>query len=115
MITLFTLIGLVSIILLVPAWFISKRKNQENTLFLFLAIPSFILWFLLTWLGFGAQSLANLSELFFIMAASTVAAYIKVLVIDKIFKQYLRNTYLLIFFLMVFTFFLRLFMPLLPE
>ena len=115
MIVLFIFIGLVSIVLLIPAWLIAKRNNQENNLLVFAAIPSLLLWFLLVWLGFGAQSLTNLVEIFIILVAVIIATYIKVLVIDKIFQQYLRNTYLMIFILMTFTFSLRLFMPLLPE
>ena len=115
MIVLFIFIGLVSIVLLIPAWLISKRKNQENNLIIFTVIPSLLVWFLLTWLGFGAQSLSNLIEIFIILVAAIIATYIKILVIDKMSEQYLRNTYVLIFLLMVLTFFLRWFMPLLPE
>ncbi len=68
-------------------------------------IPS-LLWFVLATLGFGAQSLSNLIELFAIFILSVICTFIPESLIK--FKH-------LIITLLVITFFVRLFTPIIPE
>ena len=70
---------------------------------------------LLTALGFGAQSLANLVETPVVALVSVVAAYVKFFIFDK---SSALNTYGKIFAVaavMLATIVLRTFMPVLPE
>ncbi|QLB12701.1 hypothetical protein EV697_101388 [Bisgaardia hudsonensis] len=70
-----------------------------------LFLPS-IFWIILTALGFGAQSLANLIELFVLLVLSLICVFIPENIIE--FKYLLA-------LLLIIAFVSRLLMPIIPE
>jgi cytochrome bd-type quinol oxidase subunit 2 len=97
------------------AYSVSRRTGPESRLLVVAPVPAVIVWVTATALGFGAQSLANIVEVFAIFALGIVLAYVKVFVVDKAYHKPLTSTYLLIGLLVVVAIILRATMPNLPE
>ena len=114
MIMLVIVVVVIAAIALLPAWLRSRGKGDSIWL-LFVGVPSYVAWFVVTMLGFGPQSLSNLIELLILGTLSIVAGYIKVFLVDPYYAESSRNTYLVIVFLVLAAILLRKFMPLLPE
>lgn len=113
-VTFLSMIG-ISGALRIPAWRFSKRKGSQTKWLLFLSTPALLLWIVLTAAGLGAQSLANIIEVFPIAGLGVVAAYLRVFLLDGITGKPKENTRSLILALMALALVLRLFMPTLPE
>jgi hypothetical protein len=82
---------------------------------LFLAVPALAVWLGLTAVGYGAQSLSNIIEVFWLVGASILFCYVKVFLIDLFVHRPHATTYVLIALLLVGAVLLRTFMPVLPE
>jgi hypothetical protein len=98
-----------------PAYLVSRRKGDESKWFLVSSLPAIALWILLTGTGYGAQSLSNLVEIFWILLATIVLAYLKVFIVDRKLHKPKQATYTLMALLTIVSFLLRTFMPVLPE
>jgi len=97
------------------AFSVSRRRGPESRLLVVAPIPAVVVWVAITAMGFGAQSLANIVEVFAIFALGIVLAYVKVLAVDKAYKKPLTSTYSLIGLLVIVAIILRATMPNLPE
>ena len=107
---------LIPMLMILPAFFLSQRKPQEESLLLpFVHMPAIILWFLLTVFGIGAQSLANIVELIYLGIAAVTLAYIKVFIIDRRTSQHALTTYGTVAVLLGSVILLRALMPSIPE
>jgi len=73
------------------------------------------MWVSLTGLGYGAQSLSNIIEVFWIVAASIVLCYLKVFLLDGKIEKPAKTTYCMMGVLTLGAILLRAFMPVLPE
>ena len=105
------------LLFILPAFFVSRRKKEkESLLLLFVHVPAVVVWFcLLSW-GFGrGASLGNLIEVFFPGIAGIVVAYVKVFWVDRERPDHVRTTINSAILLIVGVVALRLFMPGLPE
>ena len=99
----------------VPAYLLSKRRQEESLWLLFNFIPAAGVWVGLTRIGYGAQSLSNLIEIIIIGIASVVLPYMKIFLVDPKYGVPKKNTYILIAALVIASVLFRTFMPLLPE
>ena len=82
---------------------------------MFLAVPGVVVWFGLTILGFGAQSLSNIVEVIWLVGAGIVLSYLKLLVQGRLAISQRGLTHGLLLVLAVAAIMLRVFMPVLPE
>lgn len=112
---LFPVLLLVAGLLCSPAFVVSRRRSSESWWLLFLAVPALAVWLGLTAVGYGAQSLSNIIEVFWLVVASILFCYVKVLVIDRLVHRPHATTYVLMALLVVGAVLLRTFMPVLPE
>jgi hypothetical protein len=115
MILLFPVLLLITSVLSLPAFWLSKRKGSESWWLLFLSGPALAVWMGLTFFGYGAQSLANIIEVFWLAAAGVLICYLKVLMVDRFFQSQRKTTFGLILLLVIGAVLLRTFMPVLPE
>lgn len=112
----FLLTLLLPLPLTLPAFFLSRRKKEkESWLLPFVHIPAIMFWFILMTLGYGAQSLANLGEVFYLAIATVVLAYLKIFVADRFTARHILTTYGTVAVLAGSAFLLRALMPHLPE
>ncbi len=102
-------------VLCLPGWRLSCRRGSESVWLLFCATPAMLVWFWLSSIGVGAQSLANLVEFPLLAVAGVVSCYVKVFVVDKWVETPRYSTYGLVALLVAAAVLLRLFMPSLPE
>ncbi len=72
-------------------------------------------WLLLMWLGFGAQSLANLVEAPIIAGVAVCAAYLRLFVFVKSPTLNPYGTFIAVAAVILVTIAIRAFMPVLPE
>ncbi len=116
MIELLFLTLLLPLLLILPAFFLSRRKKEKESLLLpFVHIPAITLWVLLLTLGYGAQSLANFIEVIYLAMAAVVFPYLKVFIVDRFTARHILTTYGTVAVLAVGAFVLRALMPWLPE
>nr|BAM62440.1 putative uncharacterized protein 1 [uncultured microorganism] len=115
MIVLFPVLLLMVGLLCTPAYIVSRRRADESKWFLVAALPAIVLWISLTAFGYGAQSLSNIIEIFWILAAAIVLCYSKVFIVDRKIRKPKKATYSMIALLALGAFLLRTFMPVLPE
>ena len=101
--------------LCMPAYLVSRKKGNESKWFLVSALPAIALWIGLTATGYGAQSLANIIEVFWVLLATIVMSYLKVFLIDPKLHRPKQTTYIMMGVLIIVVFLLRTFMPSLPE
>ncbi len=101
--------------LCMPAYLASRKKENESKWFLVSALPAIALWIGLTATGYGAQSLANIIEIFLVLSATIIMSYLKVFLIDPKLHRAKQTTYIMMGVLIVVVFLLRAFMPSLPE
>jgi hypothetical protein len=113
MIVLFAVLIIISAALIAPGWVIARRKNPQGPAILLLALPGILLWTVLTAAGVGAQSLANIVEIFGITTVSVVTAYIKLFLLDR--REMKHGGIIALLIVLGVTLLLRLFMPLIPE
>ncbi|NLD37090.1 MAG: hypothetical protein GX654_09490 [Desulfatiglans sp.] len=112
---LFPALILIVAILCAPAYLVSRRKGDESKWFLIASLPAIVLWIGLTGIGYGAQSLSNIIEIFWILLATVVVSYLKVFLIDRKTQKPRQATYIMMALLAIGAFLLRAFMPVLPE
>lgn len=98
-----------------PAFRLSERHGPESRWLMFLAVPAIAVWLALTMLGLGAQSLANIIEVLWLLAGGVVLSYIKLWIQPRVAMGQRRLTHALLFFLILAAGLLRAFMPVLPE
>ena len=72
-------------------------------------------WLLLTVLDVGAQSLANIIEVYAVAGIAVLAVYLKFFVFDRFYGVPGRSAVLVVAIVGVVALGLRLFMPVLPE
>jgi predicted branched-subunit amino acid permease len=99
----------------VPAYVASRRRGDESRWLLFASLPSIVVWVSLTGIGYGAQSLSNIIEVFWLIAASIVLCYLKVFLLDRKIRKPAKTTYYMMGALTLAAILLRTFMPVLPE
>lgn len=115
MIVMFGALSLLGAALIVPGWLWAKKRTPQTLSLFLLPVAGIGLWVLLTASGVGAQSLSNLSEVFGVVAAAVVAAYLKFLVFDRRFENKPLGVVVAFVIVAVVTIAFRLFMPQLPE
>ncbi|MBN2383865.1 hypothetical protein JXQ70_13400 [bacterium] len=115
MIAMILVLVLIVGLLCAPAYLASQRKGGESRWFLVSALPAIAIWIGMTVLGYGAQSLANIIEVFWIVLATIALSYLKVFLVDRSIHKPRQTTYALIVFLIIAVVLLRTFMPSLPE
>jgi hypothetical protein len=108
------LVGLPALLIL-PAWLYGRSHLGASFALPFVAVPAHAIWSLLVYLGIGAQSLANILELYVLAGLSVVLAYLQVFVVDPRSRQPKRTTLYLTGVLVAVAFILRALMPNLPE
>lgn len=107
---------LVPLVLILPAFVWSRKKPEKESLLLpFVHMPAIALWWLLVSVGFGAQSLSNIVELLYLGIAAVVLPYLKVFLLDRFTARHTLTTYGTVALLAGSAFFLRAWMPVLPE
>jgi len=111
----FPVLILIVVALTIPAWSYARRRDRGSHWLLILWLPAVILWIVLSGLGVGAQSLSNLIEVFWLMAAGIVLSYLKVFIVDRHIASRQGITPALMAALALAALLLRLFMPILPE
>jgi len=112
---LFPALLLIVGILCTPAYLVSRRKGDESKWFLIASLPAIALWIGLTGIGYGAQSLSNIIEIFWILLANVVLSYLKVFFVDRKAQKPRQATYTMMALLAIGALLLRTFMPVLPE
>jgi hypothetical protein len=112
---LFPVLVVVAGLLCLPAYLYSRRRNAESRWLPLAPLPAVLVWLLLTAAGYGAQSLSNLVEVLWLMAAAVALVYGKVLWLDRRVGFRVANTYVLMALLVLAAVLLRSFMPVLPE
>lgn len=115
MIGLFLMLTIIAGILILPGWYWANKDQPQDVWICFLPAAGLALWMLLTALGFGAQSLANLVEAPMIVGISVVVAYLKFFVFDKGAALNSYGKLFAIVAVILATVVLRAFMPVLPE
>lgn len=115
MIGLFLMLTIIAGILILPGWYWANKGQPQDVWICFLPAAGLALWMLLTALGFGAQSLANLVETPMIAGIAVVVAYLKFLVFDKGSALNSYGKLFAIVTVILATVLLRTFMPVLPE
>ena len=115
MIALFLLLAIIAGVLILPGWYWANKGQPQDFWTCCLPAAGLVLWMLLTGLGFGAQSLANLVETPLIAGIAVVVAYLKFFVFDK--RSALRSygKSFAIAAVILATVVLRTFVPVLPE
>ena len=115
MFALFAMVSIVAALLIVPGWLMARKWHPQSLWLLALPLAGNAFWLLLTILHIGAQSLANVIEVFAVAAAAIAASYLKFLVFDRRAGMGSLGAILLVVIVAVITLGLRLFMPALPE
>jgi hypothetical protein len=115
MIILIGILSILGIVFILPGWLVANKRSRQSILLFTLPITGIIVWLFLYEFYFSQGSLANLSELFYIVLISIMAAYFKFFIFDRVFIN--KSFGLIIVFLIVIivTFAFRIFMPVLPE
>jgi len=98
-----------------PAWHRARSHGKATPLVLFLALPALIVWFVLSINGFGAQSLSNLIEVSFLLAAGVALAYLHLVLASRSDASPRAIALWMMAGLVVAAVLLRRFMPVLPE
>jgi hypothetical protein len=109
-----TIFGL-PVVLTLPAFLHGRRHEGASWALFGLAVPAFVVWGLLIHAGVGAQSLANVVELYLIGAVAGAVACLQVFVIDPRLRRPGLTTGLLAVALAGTCVVMRLAMPNLPE
>lgn len=112
---MFPLLLLIAGLLTIPAYLYSRRRHPESRWLPVAAVPAVAAWLLLAGSGYGAQSLSNLIEVLWLLVASVILAYAKVLAVDRVIGFRAGGTYILMGMLLIAALLLRSFMPVLPE
>jgi hypothetical protein len=112
---LFALVIVVAGLLILPGWLWARRRSSQSGWLLLLPLPGVAVWVALTAVGIGAQSLANVIEIFAVAGAAVIAAYLKFLVLDRRFQGPYVSGLAALVGVVVVTMALRLLMPSLPE
>ena len=115
MILLFPTLLALSALLCWPAFAHSRKTGPESWWLLLLSGPAVVVWVVLTGSGYGAQSLANLVEIIWLVCAGVLLCYVKVFIVDRLVSRSLITTYVLAVILVAGATLLRIFMPVLPE
>lgn len=102
-------------LLCAPAYIVSRNNGDESIWLLFVSLPALLIWMSLTSFGYGAQSLSNIVEIFWILVVSVLICYMKVFIIDRKLDKPKKTTYYLMALLALAAFLSRTFMPVLPE
>ena len=115
MIAFFGIVSLVGAGLILPGWILARRQAPQGLWLFALPLGGTMFWLLLTVLDVGAQSLANIIEVYAVAGIAVLAAYLKFFVFDRFSSVPGRSVVLAVAIVAVVTLGLRLFMPGLPE
>jgi hypothetical protein len=115
MIALLVVAILLATLLILPGWIWFSRTRPQNFSLLALPFCGMALWTALTEFGIGAQSLANLVELFWIAAAAVIVSYFKLFVLDRSPALHGKGDAIAFLLVCVVATGLRLLVPALPE
>lgn len=115
MLIFFAAITFFATLLMVPGWLLARKWHSQSLWFLGMPLVGITLWVLLSILGIGAQSLANLVEVFVVAISAVMAAYLKFLVFDRQASMSALGVRIALAIVVIVTLSLRLCMPLLPE
>ena len=115
MIGLFGVLCLVGVVLILPGWLWRGRRNLHDASLLFLPVVGLGVWFLLTSLRIGAQSLSNLSETVGVVAGAVIISYMKLFLFDRIVKTEKRSMFIAFALVVAVALAFRLLTPQFPE
>ncbi len=104
-----------TIVLSFPAWQLARRRGNDTPLMLGLALPAVMIWIMLTINGYGAQSLSNVVEVFYLFAAGVGLAYAHLFLVGRTWARVRPTALWMMLGLIAAAVLLRTFMPLLPE
>ena len=108
----FPIVAIFGVLSCLPAWFVSRRRQQAGTGSLFIILPGLAGWLLLVSAGVGTSDPANLiMELFDLTLGSVVLYYLKVFMLDRYSRHARRNTLYVIFVTLAAATLLRFSMP----
>jgi len=82
-IALLLLLATIAGLLIWPGWRWANKREPQSYWICFLPAGGLCLWVLLTAIGFGAQSMANVVETFVVALLSVVVAYLNFFVGDR--------------------------------
>ena len=115
MFAFFAMVSLVAALLILPGWLLARKWHPQSLWFFGLPLVGNALWLLPTILHIGAQSLANVIEVFAVTAVAIVASYLKFFAFDRRAGTGSLGTTVAVVSVAVVALSLRLFMPGLPE
>ncbi len=98
-----------------PAWYYARRGQRWFVSDYVTVFAPVVLWFLLTLLGIGPQSLANIVEVLAVAAFNPIALTMRVFVLDRLWPRPGFWSRLCMLAGLALPLMLRLTMPVLPE
>ncbi len=98
-----------------PAWQVARRQGNDSPWMLGLALPALLVWVALTASGYGAQSLSNIVEVFYLFAGGIALSWAHLLLVRHTGARPGPTALWMIAGLVVMAILLRTFMPVLPE
>ncbi len=93
----------------------AKRKNALFWSDLASPILVVVLWVAVTASGYGHQSLSHIVEVPIALLCVLMMLYFRVFMLDRYYKNYRYNSYMVLGLSLLFVFLLRTFIPYLPE
>lgn len=97
-----------------PAWRIARRQGNDSPWMLGLALPAIVVWVAASASGYGAQSLSNVVEIFYLFAGGVGLAYGHLFLVSRT-EARPGPTALVMMVTLVVALLSRTFMPMLPE
>ena len=115
MIALAALVVLISTSLIVPGWICAKRSGNGGVAVMSLPLVGIGMWFALSAMGVGAQSLSNIIEIFPIAVLSIAVAYLVLFALRRRLASRHMLFSVAVGAVVMFVVCLRLLVPVLPE
>ena len=115
MLLVFSIATIFAFIVCLPPWLYARRRARWFCWDLASFVIPELIWFGLAIFGVGAQSLANLIEVFMILLTVIVVVYLRVFLLDRLTPHPRFNSFLAFCFCCLSPLLLRLSMPILPE
>jgi len=112
---LVAVLSLVGAALIFPGWLWARKRKGQSFWLLVLPAAGIILWLGLSLLPIGAQSLSNLAEVFGVVVAAVIVAYLKFFILDRKFGNSPVGMVIAFIVVAIVTVAFRLFTPELPE
>ena len=104
-----------SLVLAAPSWYYARRDHHWFVTDYVTVFAPVVLWFLLTLLGIGPQSLANIVEVLAVAAFNPITLTMRVFFLDRLWPRPCCWSRLCMLTGLALPLILRLTMPILPE